>query len=308
MDAFLSHIMRHILSCSPNFAICDSFSAIHFLCYRLERLLQIAAQKQRESHLTSFSERAKFPTGLIRMAAPFPKLLYGFGSSDSSQRANIPPYPAFQYFLPNTMRIAFAGAHGNKPDALGIKRERRYGMPRFMIRYLFFHCRRHFVDGLICIKDIPQHRAHDVFAPDFGFIVKTRIDTRLVEHRFKRGAGISVHQPCNTFRRHVLPDFFIGKIMPYDFHRLFAIRRTDFKNAVKSSGATQRTRQFIYIVCRGNHKHIRPFHIVNPRLHRDEFFRISRTAIGSKFIDVIQKDDGRRMFLRLRKKIPVWYR
>ena len=89
--------------------------------------------------------------------------------------------------------------------------------------------------------------------------------------------------------------------MPHDFHCLFAVRRADFEDAVKPTGAAQGIRQLADIVCRSDDEHVRPFYLVDARLYRDEFFGIARIAVGGEFIDVVQKNDRRRMRLCLCK-------
>ena len=55
----------------------------------------------RDSSFAFSTSFAMNPTGLTRIAEPFPKLLYGFGASEKTQQMNLSPYPTSGYARPS---------------------------------------------------------------------------------------------------------------------------------------------------------------------------------------------------------------
>ena len=118
-------------------------------------------------------------------------------------------------YLHHPARIALAGAYGDKPDAFRIERESRHGMPRLMESDLFLCRRRHFVDGFVCLKDIPQHCADNMFTADFRLVL---IRLSFNSPDFCIFEFLSNNFPSTLFRYNN-ENFIINKIITYRFHK-----------------------------------------------------------------------------------------
>ena len=89
--------------------------------------------------------------------------------------------------------------------------------------------------------------------------------------------------------------------MAHDFHRFSAVWRANLKNAIESAGTTQRIRQYSHVISGGNDENIGTFHFIDTGLYGNKFFRIARIAVRCELIEIIEKDDGRRILFSFLK-------
>ena len=89
--------------------------------------------------------------------------------------------------------------------------------------------------------------------------------------------------------------------MAHDGDCLAAVGRTDLKDAVEPPRTAQRTGKFAELVGGGDDEDVRPLHVVDARLHGDEFLGVAGIAVRGELVEIVEEDDGRRVFLRILK-------
>ena len=203
--------------------------------------------------------------------------------------------------LHDAARIALAGADADEPHALGIEGERRHGMARLVEGDLFLFGNGALVDRFFRLEDEAEHGAHDVFAADLALSLEARVDARLVEHALECGAGVAVHETGDALGVHIGGDLLVLKIMAHDGDGLAAVGRADLEDAVEPPRTAQRTGKLAKLVGGGDDKDVRPLHVIDARLHGDEFLGVAGIAVRGELIEIVEEDDGGRVFLRVLK-------